>query len=59
MHRCVRALHVPPLARLGTAKNSEDPRALFGGWPELASLTAALGLPAGEALLRMPPIRLR
>lgn len=55
----VPALHVPPLARLGTAKNSEDPRAWAGTvWPGLSELTTALGLPA-EAVLRMPEIRLR
>jgi protease IV len=58
----VRALHVPPLARLGQAKNSEDPRALVGGWPGLADLSAdlsaALGMPAETALL-MPAIKLR
>ena len=53
----VRPLRVPPLARLGSAKNSEDPRARAGGWPSLADAAGALGLPA-EAWLRMPPIRL-
>lgn len=53
------AVHVPPLARLGRAKNSEDPRALVrSSWPGLADVTAALGLPAGTAL-RMPTIRVR
>ncbi|HEY7009977.1 MAG TPA: S49 family peptidase, partial [Jatrophihabitantaceae bacterium] len=53
----LRALHVPPIARLGRARNSEDPRAVLGGaWP--SDLAAALGLPA-EAALRMPPLRLR
>jgi len=53
------ALHVPPLARLGRARNSEDPRALVrASWPGLAELTAALGLPAGTAL-RMPSIQVR
>ena len=47
----VRALRVSPLARLGTATNSEDPRALAGSWP-------ALGLTTDVAL-RMPPVRLR
>ena len=54
----VRALHVPPLARLGQAKNSEDPRAVTADWPDLTSLTALLGLPA-EATLQMPPIKLQ
>ena len=53
----VRPLRVPPLARLGSAKNSEDPRARAGGWPSLADAAGALGLPA-DAWLRMPPIRL-
>ncbi|HEY5845722.1 MAG TPA: signal peptide peptidase SppA [Microlunatus sp.] len=53
------ARHLPPLARLGRAKNSEDPRALVGaGWPGLADLVAALGLPVGSEL-RMPPLTLR
>jgi protease-4 len=52
----LRALHVKPLARLGRAKNSEDPRAVAGAsWPGLADLAAALGMPAGAAL-QMPPI---
>ena len=53
----VRPLRVPPLARLGSPKNSEDPRARAGGWPSLADAAGALGLPA-DAWLRMPPIRL-
>lgn len=53
------ALKVPPLARLGRARNSDDPRAQAGAaWPGLADLTTALGLPAGIEL-RMPPLRLR
>lgn len=49
-----RAIHVPPLARLGRPRNSEDPRALaaMAGLPDLASV---LGLPAA---LQMPPLRL-
>ena len=31
--RCCRRLHVPPLARLGRAKNSEDPRAMVDRHP--------------------------
>ncbi len=55
----LRALHVPPLARLGRAKNSEDPRAMVTATlPSLTELTAALGLPAG-AELRMPSLTLR
>lgn len=57
-----RALHVPPLARLGRPRNSEDPRAqLSSALPELpglADVAAALGLPAATEL-RMPPLRLR
>lgn len=60
------ALHVPPLARLGRARSSEDPRALAataggaGGlvpWGELAALAEAVGLAGGA--LRMPQVRLR
>jgi protease IV len=55
----LRPLHVPPLARLGRARNSEDPRAwATARWPGLLDVAAALGVPA-EAALRMPPIRLR
>jgi protease IV len=53
------AVHVAPLARLGRAKNTEDPRAVLGvSFPELSDLSAALGLPA-TAALRMPSITLR
>ena len=53
------ALHVPPLARLGRARNSEDPRAaLRSTLPGLSDLTAELGLTA-SAELRMPTITLR
>nr|WP_294697293.1 signal peptide peptidase SppA [uncultured Friedmanniella sp.] len=54
------ALRVPPLARLGRPRNSEDPRAAstIDHWPALTELTAALGLPAGSEL-RMPALRLR
>jgi protease-4 len=56
------ALHVPPLARLGKPKNSEDPRAIVGsGLAELVDLTRltrALGLPQGAELL-MPEIVVR
>lgn len=55
----VPALNVPPLARLGRPRNSDDPRAQAGlAWPGLAELTAALGLPVG-AELRMPGLELR
>jgi protease-4 len=53
------ALHVAPLARLGRAKNTEDPRAVMSSTlPGLSDITAALGLPA-TAALRMPSITLR
>lgn len=53
------ALHVPPLARLGRPRNSEDPRALLAGsWPEAGDLLARLGLPPGQEL-RLPDLRLR
>ncbi len=55
----VRALHVPPLARLTRPKNSEDPRALtVASLPDLAELAAALGLSL-DAALSMPSIQLR
>jgi protease-4 len=55
----VPALHVPALARLGRARNTEDPRAALGATlPGLSDLAAELGLtPASE--LRMPTITLR
>ena len=53
------ALHVAPLARLGRAKNTEDPRAVLGATlPGLSDVAMALGLPAAAAL-RMPSVRLR
>ena len=53
------AIRVPPLARLGRPKNSEDPRTWIGtAWPGLRDVAAALGLPA-NATLRMPEISLR
>jgi protease-4 len=62
------AIRVPPLARLGRAKNSEDPRTWVGtALPraatasgrirDLADVAAALGLPV-DATLRMPDISL-
>jgi protease-4 len=51
------AVHVPPLARLGRPRNSEDPRAL-AAVTALPDLSSALGLPSGAAL-RMPDLRLR
>jgi len=54
-----RAPHIAPLARLGRAKNTEDPRAVLSSTlPGLSDITAALGLPA-TAALRMPSITLR
>lgn len=54
-----RAAHVPPIARLGRAKNTEDPRAVMGAiLPGMADVAAALGLPS-TAVLRMPPITVR
>ena len=53
----VRALHVPPLARLGQAKNSEDPRAMVGGWPDLPPSPHSPGCRPTQAL-RMSPIKL-
>ena len=51
--------HVPMLARLGQAKNTEDPRASMGlALRGLSDLPAGLGLPA-TAVLRMPSIRVR
>jgi protease-4 len=53
------SLHVPPLARLGRARNSEDPRVALGTTlPGLSDLAAQLGLSAAPEL-RMPTITLR
>jgi len=53
------AIRIPPLARLGRPKNSEDPHTWIGtAWPGLRDVAAALGLPA-NATLRMPEISLR
>jgi protease-4 len=53
------ALHVAPLARLGRAKNTEDPRAVVSATlPGLSDIAAALGLP-DTAALRMPSITVR
>ncbi len=56
------AVHVPPIARLGRAKSSDDPRALAAvtaalPWGDLTELAVALGLPA-TGPLRMPAVRL-
>lgn len=56
------ALHVPPLARLGKPKNSDDPRAIAGRTAaallDLAQLTRDLGIPQGTELL-MPGVAIR
>jgi protease-4 len=52
-------LHVGALARLGRAKNSEDPRAVAAATPlALSDLADTVGLSAAAAL-RMPSITLR
>lgn len=52
-------LHVAPLARLGRAKNTEDPRAVLStNLPGVADLAVALGLTTASAL-RMPDITVR
>ena len=51
-------IHLPLVARLGHARNSEDPRALLAGpLPTLTELGALLGTDGIQ--LRMPDIRLR
>jgi protease-4 len=52
------ALHIPPMARLGRPRSSEDPRALATVADPWHELTAALGLPTG-GMLRMSDVRLR
>jgi protease-4 len=53
------SLHVAPLARLGRAKNTEDPRAVLSATlPGLSDIAAALGVPTTAALL-MPSITVR
>jgi len=53
------AVRLGPLARLGRARNSADPRAGLGPvMPRITDLAASLGLPT-NAVLRMPPLRLR
>jgi protease-4 len=56
------ALHVPPLARLGRPKNSDDPRAGVAGASGMADLAAdiaaAVGLPPAAALL-LPSVTVR
>ena len=55
----LRPLHVAPLARLGRARNTEDPRAvLTATLPDVADLAAALGTSTSTAL-RMPAITVR
>jgi protease-4 len=54
-----RAVHVPPLARLRRAKNSDDPRAVaIVKLPGISDVAAALEVPATSAL-RMPSITVR
>jgi protease-4 len=54
-----RAGHVSMLARLGRAKNTDDPRAVVSPvLPGLSDIAASIGLPA-TATLRMPSITLR
>ncbi|MGI3779329.1 MAG: signal peptide peptidase SppA [Janthinobacterium lividum] len=52
------ARHVPPLARLGRPRNSEDPRVVTTALPRLDDLATVLGLPPGSEL-RMPSVTLR
>jgi protease-4 len=56
------AVHVPLLARLTPPRSSQDPRAAatthLGGWGDLSTVAASLGLPAGGPLT-MPVISLR
>ncbi|WP_375501684.1 signal peptide peptidase SppA [uncultured Jatrophihabitans sp.] len=55
------AINIPPLARLGRPKSSDDPRAVAAtasAWGDLAALAAELRLPSGGPL-RMPSIRIR
>ena len=53
------ALHVAPVARLGRARNTEDPRAvLTATLPGLPDVAAALGL-STPATLQMPSITVR
>jgi protease-4 len=53
------AVHVAPLARLGRAKNTEDPRVVASAaLPGFSDIAAALGLPA-TAVLRMPSLTVR
>jgi len=54
------AISIPPVARLGRAKSSEDPRAYAAtgaDWGDLGALATALGLPSAGPL-RMPDLRL-
>ena len=53
------AVHVAPLARLGRAQNTEDPRAVVSAaLPGLSDIADVLGLPV-TAALRMPSITVR
>jgi protease-4 len=57
------AVHIPPLERLRRPRSSDDPRtaasiSAVSSWGDLASLAAALGLPAAGPL-RMPSLTVR
>ena len=54
----VPAIQVSPLARLGRAKNSQDPRAVLSAAPRVEDAAAALGAPTGITL-RMPRLTVR
>ena len=53
------SVRLSPLARLGRARNTEDPRAAMSATlPGLSGVAAALGLPSGAALI-LPTITMR
>jgi len=55
------ALHIPPLARLGRPKSTDDPRARLAAvsaWGDLGAIAASLGLPSAGPL-RMADVTLR
>lgn len=52
------AIHVPPLARLGRPRSSEDPRAASTAAPGLPDVARALGLASGH-VLEMAPVHVR
>lgn len=51
------AVHLPWIARLGAARNSDDPRTPATTVPTVTELTSALD--AGRVQLRMPELRIR